>query len=103
LHCYYHYCHYKHYYREYEDKNNAHKAKCKAVRATRDAEYTAAMKRAQEAKKLAEAEENRKRGEYFTLHPERPWHEQVGKSLIDTWTKLIQDESSSQSRCSLLL
>eukprot|EP00953_Heterococcus_sp_UTEX-ZZ885_P018515 10336-Heterococcus_DN1.PRE.1 len=74
--------------RGYEDKNNAHKAKCKAVRATRDAEYIAALKRAQEAKKLAEAEEHRKREEYFTLHPKRPWHEQVGKSLIDTWTKL---------------
>jgi hypothetical protein len=76
-------------HRDREDKNNAHIAKCKAVRATRDAEYTAALKRAQEAKKLAEVEEHRKREEYFTLHPdERPWHEQVGKSLIDTWTKL---------------
>jgi hypothetical protein len=89
LHFYHYYCHYNCYYREREDKNNAYKAKCKAVRATRDAEYTAAMKRAQEAKKLAEAEEQRKREDSFPLlSDERPWHEQVGKSLIDTWTKL---------------
>jgi hypothetical protein len=82
------YCYY-HHYRELEDINNDHKTKCKAVRATRDAQFYAAMKLAQEAKQLAEAEEQHKREEYFTLHPnERPWHEQVGKSFLDTWTKL---------------